>query len=110
MGYEATAGSELPYYIFNNSYRQAAVAGYANLEAVGSYRENYNIPQGIREETLSELIRRHLTRSGLPVEVSKGEWGNGQHEWNFHYGDALTMPTITPFSSNVSKESPRVWV
>ena len=33
MGYRPMAGSELEYYIFNNSYRQAAAAGYDGLGA-----------------------------------------------------------------------------
>jgi glutamine synthetase len=36
-------------------------------------------------------VRRHLRRSGVPVESSKGEWGVGQHELNVRYADALAM-------------------
>jgi len=91
MGFEAMAGSELEYYIFNNSYRQAAVAGYAGLEPAGWYIEDYHVVQGTREETLNGAVRRHLTQSGIPVECSKGEWGKGQHELNLRYSNALTM-------------------
>jgi len=91
MGYEAMAGSELEYYIFNNSYRQAAVAGYTGLEPAGWYIEDYHVLQGTREETLNGAVRRHLTQSGIPVECCKGEWGKGQHELNLRYSDALTM-------------------
>jgi glutamine synthetase len=85
------AGSELEYYIFNNSYRQAAAAGYASLEPAGWYLEDYHVVQGTREEHLNGAVRRHLHRSGIPVECSKGEWGKGQHELNVRYSDALTM-------------------
>ena len=37
------------------------------------------------------LARRHLKESGVPVETSKGEWGNGQHELNVRYAEALDM-------------------
>ena len=36
-------------------------------------------------------VRRHLDRSGVPVESSKGEWGLGQHEMNIRYADILEM-------------------
>ncbi len=85
------AGSELEYYIFNNSYRQAAAAGYNGLEAAGWYLEDYHVLQGTREEKLNGAVRRHLAQSGIPVECSKGEWGKGQHELNVRYSDILTM-------------------
>ena len=44
-----------------------------------------------REESFNGAVRRHLKRSGVPVENSKGEWGLGQHELNVRYADALTM-------------------
>jgi len=91
MGYQAMAGSELEYYIFNNSYRQAADSGYTGLEPAGWYIEDYHILQGTREERLNGAVRRHLTQSGIPVEGSKGEWGMGQHELNLRFSDALTM-------------------
>lgn len=91
MGYQVMAGSELEYYIFNTSYRQAAAAGYACLEPAGWYLEDYHVFQGTREEVLNGAVRRHLTESGIPVECSKGEWGKGQHELNVRYSDALTM-------------------
>jgi glutamine synthetase len=91
MGFQAMAGSELEYYSFNQSYRQAAAGGYASLEPAGWYREDYHVLQGTREEALNGAVRRHLTQSGIPVECSKGEWGKGQHELNLRYGDALTM-------------------
>ncbi|HTP41852.1 MAG TPA: glutamine synthetase, partial [Nitrospiria bacterium] len=37
MGYQAMAGSELEYYIYNNSYRDAAARGYDGLEPAGWY-------------------------------------------------------------------------
>ena len=36
-------------------------------------------------------MRRHLSRSGVPVEGSKGEWGKGQHELNLRFANALEM-------------------
>jgi len=91
MGYRPFAGTELEYYIYNNSYRQAAAFRYHGLEAAGWYLEDYHVLQGTREEKLNGTVRRHLSQSGIPVECSKGEWGKGQHELNVRYADALTM-------------------
>jgi glutamine synthetase len=91
LGYEPMCGSELEYYIFNDSYRQAAAAGYTALEPAGWYLEDYHVLQGTREEKLNGAVRRHLAASDVPVECSKGEWGKGQHELNVRYADALTM-------------------
>ncbi len=89
-GYQVMAGSELEYYLFRNSYREAAAKGYSGLEPAGWYLEDYNLLQGSREEDFNGAVRRHLNDSGIPVESSKGEWGLGQHEVNIRYADVLT--------------------
>ncbi len=91
LGFSAQAASELEYFIFNDSYRDAAAKGYAGLESAGWYIEDYHALQGSREEAFNGAVRRHLNRSGVPVENSKGEWGLGQHELNVRYADILTM-------------------
>ncbi len=90
-GYSAMAASELEYYGFRNSYRDAAKSGYAQLEPLGHYLEDYHLLQGARSEFYTGAVRRHLEQSGIPVENSKGEWGLGQHEVNVRYADVLTM-------------------
>jgi glutamine synthetase len=91
LGYEPMCASELEYYIFNNSYREAAASGYASLEPAGWYLEDYHALQGTREEPLNGAVRRHLAKSGIAVECSKGEWGRGQHELNVRYTRAMDM-------------------
>ena len=90
-GYSAMAGSELEYYIFRESYRDAAKGGHAHLEPAGWYVEDYHALQGTRTESFNAAVRRHLAASGVPVECTKGEWGKGQHELNVRYSDVLTM-------------------
>lgn len=91
MGYSAKAGSELEYYLFEDSYREAASKGHAQLKPVGWYLEDYHMLQGTREEPFNGAVRRHLAASGIPVECTKGEWGVGQHELNVRYTDVLAM-------------------
>ncbi len=90
-GFQVAAASELEYYLYRDSYRGAYEKGYANLEPAGWYLEDYNILQATREEPFTAAARRHLSRSGVPVESSKGEWGLGQHELNIRYADVLSM-------------------
>jgi glutamine synthetase len=89
--YQCFAATELEHYLFRTSYRDASHKGYRDLEAAGWYLEDYHILQGTRTENFHAAARRHLKLSGVPVETSKGEWGNGQHEVNVRYAEALDM-------------------
>jgi glutamine synthetase len=91
LGYEAYAASELEHYLFRKSYREAHEQHYRDLVPGGWYLEDYHILQGTRTEDFHAAVRRHLKRSGVPVENSKGEWGPGQHEVNVRYAEALDM-------------------
>ena len=91
MGLESFAASELEYYLFENSYRQANEQYFHDLKPVGWYLEDYHILQGTRTEHFHAAARRHLKKSGVPVENSKGEWGLGQHELNVRYSETLEM-------------------
>ena len=90
-GFSAMAASELEYFIFEDSYREASERGYSGLTPVGWYSEDYHLFQGTREEFFNRAARRALARSGIPVETSKGETGVGQHELNVRYAGVLAM-------------------
>ncbi len=104
LGYTAKAASELEFYTFEDSYRSAAEKGYANLQPVGWYIEDYHMLQSMRQEPVVGAIRRHLRNSGVPVENSKGEWGLGQHELNIQYTDALPMADRHAIYKQCAKE------
>ncbi len=91
LGLQPMIGSELEYYLFQDSYGQAKTKGYRRLRPGGWYLEDYHLLQGTRLEGFNGAVRRHLRLSGVPVESSKGEWGLGQHEVNVRHADALTM-------------------
>ena len=90
-GLQSYAATELEHYLFRTSYRDAAQSGYRDPEPAGWYLEDYHLLQGTRTESFHAAARRHLKRSGVPVETSKGEWGEGQHELNVRYAEALDM-------------------
>ena len=104
MGFEVKAASELEYYIYEDSYRAASVKGYDKLVPAGWYLEDYHILQGTREEKFTALARHHLSRSGIPIENSKGEFGLGQHELNVRYANVLTMADRHTIFKHAMKE------
>jgi glutamine synthetase len=88
---QLAAASELEFYAFEDSYREATESGWAQLMPTSDVREDYHLLQTAREEPLLGSVRRHLAASGVPVETSKGEWGRGQHEVNVRYTDLAAM-------------------
>jgi glutamine synthetase len=91
QGLTAMAGSEVEYYIFQDSYREAAKKLHTGMDPAGWYIEDYHTLQGTRVEDINAAARRHLSKSGIEVECTKGEWGLGQHELNLKYCDVLEM-------------------
>lgn len=91
MEYTSAMASELEYYIYRNSYKQAMQKNYTDLEPAGWYLEDYHILQATRNEDFNAAARKYLTLSGLEVETTKGEAGTGQHELNIKYSDPLGM-------------------
>ena len=103
-GFTAKLASELEFYLFNNSYSAAFAEGYRNLTPSSDYRIDYHTMQPAREEALFRTVRNQMCLAGVPVESSKGEWGRGQHEVNFVYGDALPMADLhTVFKQGIKE-------
>ncbi len=90
-GLSFKVGSELELYLFKDGYDAARQKGWHGLEPGGHYIEDYHILQGTKEEFLIREIRNRMEEAGVPVECSKGEWGNGQQEINLRYSDPLEM-------------------
>jgi glutamine synthetase len=103
-GSMAMGASELELYVFKDSYEDVAKKSFVNLEPIGRVIEDYHILQGTKEEHLIGAIRRHLERSGVPVESSKGEWGPGQQEIGLRYADLLEMADRHAIYKHAAKE------
>jgi glutamine synthetase len=88
-GYRVKAGSELEFYLFKDSFEQAAQKRYQDLQTSSTYIMDYHMLQTTKDEWLIRQMRNHLAGAGIPIEFSKGEFGKGQHEINFTYRDAL---------------------
>ena len=69
----AKMGSELEFYVFDDTYEEARKKGYTDLKTAGWYIEDYHIFQTTKEESLIRAIRNGMDGAGVPVEFSKGE-------------------------------------
>lgn len=103
-GFEVYCGSELEFFLFRESYEEAAAKGYRNLTPHAGFIQDYHILQTTRDEYLIRAIRNGMDGAGIPVEFSKGEAGCGQHEINLRYADALTMADRHVIYKNGAKE------
>lgn len=103
-GYACMFGSELEFFLFRDSFEEAADRGYRDLAPHSAVIEDYHVLQTSREEYLVRAIRNGMDGAGVPVEFSKGEAGRGQHEINLVYADALEMADRHVVYKNGAKE------
>ena len=90
-GLKSGMASELEFLLFNDTYREAHVSDYSKLTPSSDYRIDYHTMQPGRDEPILRSIRNDMTAAGIPIESSKGEWSQGQHELNFIYGAPMGM-------------------
>jgi glutamine synthetase len=88
-GLEVMAATELEFFLFKDSYEEAADKGWRGLVPHTSTIEDYQLLQTAREEYILGRVRHEMVEAGIPVEFSKGEAGRGQHEVNVTYAGAL---------------------
>jgi glutamine synthetase len=88
-GYQVKTGSELEFYMFKDSFDEAAQKRYQGLQPSSNYIMDYHMLQTTKDEWLIRKMRNELAGAGIPIEFSKGEFGRGQQEINFTYRDAL---------------------
>ncbi|MBI5501431.1 MAG: glutamine synthetase [Deltaproteobacteria bacterium] len=88
-GFRAMTASELEFFLFRETYEEAARKRYHDLTPYASFVEDYHVLQGTREEFVVRAIRNGMEAAGIPIEFSKGEWGPGQQEINLRYADPL---------------------
>lgn len=103
-GFTVKVGAELEFFLFKDSYAEAAAKRYHGLVPHADVIEDYHIFQTTRDEYLIRDIRNGLEAAGVPVEFSKGEAGKGQHEINLVYADACEMADRNTIYKNAAKE------
>jgi len=103
-GMRASAGTELEFIVFRDSYEDAWRKGYRDLEPANLYNVDYSLLGTARVEPLIRRIRNSMQAAGMAVENSKGECNFGQHEINFRYGEALRAADDHAIYKNGAKE------
>ena len=103
-GLRAFAGTELEFIVFKDTYEEAWKKGFNDLEPANLYNVDYSLLGSARVEPLIRRIRNEMTAAGMTVENSKGECNLGQHEINFHYGEALVTADDHVIYKNGAKE------
>ena len=72
IGLRPMMASELEFFLYEQSYRDAHAAGYRGLSPIGPYNEDYHIFQTSKEEEVMRAIRTGLNAAGIPVEFEQG--------------------------------------
>jgi glutamine synthetase len=103
-GLTCMTASELEFFLFNQTSHSACAGRYASLAPASDYRIDYHTLQPAREESLMRALRNYMTGAEVPIESSKGEWGRGQHEINFVYGEPLAMADGHTLFKQATKE------
>ena len=104
MGLAAMMGSELEFFLFNQSFEAARAAGYRGMQLASAYNEDYHIFQTTKEEDVMRAVRNGLYGAGVPVECTKGEASAGQEEINVLYAEALECADNHSLVKNGTKE------
>jgi glutamine synthetase len=102
--YTPMFGSELEFYLFEETFQEAHRKGYRDLTPSVPYILDYHILATTYSEGLMRQIRNGMKGAGLVVESSKGEAWPGQQEVNFRYTDALAMADNHTVYKNGAKE------
>jgi glutamine synthetase len=103
-GWDAFAGTELEFMVFEDTYEQAWDSGYRDLTPSNRYNVDYSLLGTARVEPLLRRIRNAMMDAGMTVEDSKGECNFGQHEINFLYDHALKTADQHVVYKNGAKE------
>ena len=103
-GLDAMFGTELEFYVLQESYAEAHAKHYRELTPSVPYILDYHVLATTYDEPLIRQIRNGMVGAGIQVESSKGEAWPGQHEINFRYADALTMADGHVIYKNGAKE------
>jgi glutamine synthetase len=104
LGFEAFAGTELEFIVFDDSYESAWDSGYTKLTPSNRYNVDYSVLGGTRVEPLLRDIRNHMYSAGLTVESAKGECNYGQHEIAFKFDTVVRTADNHSVYKNGAKE------
>jgi len=103
-GLQAMCAVEPEFYVFGDSYREAARKHWHELERLTSTLADYSIHRASVDEPFIGLLRRTAIEGGIPIECTKAEYGCVQHEVNLTYADAMEMADRATLLKAITKE------
>jgi glutamine synthetase len=104
LGFTPMVGSELEFFLLQETYAEAHAKHYRDLTPSVPYILDYHILATSFDEPLLRQLRNGMHAAGIRVESSKGEAWPGQQEVNFRFADALTMADNHVVYKNGAKE------
>lgn len=90
-GFRPMAGTELEFYLFENDQKSLRKNGFRGLEPTTIVPSDFMIHEANTYEPFFQKLRADLLASGIAVEAAQCEWGSGQWEMTFTYGEPLEM-------------------
>lgn len=103
-GLAVKAGSEFEFFVLKDSWESLAERGWPVPKAFGYYNEDYHLLQATKAEPLHHLLRTQMSAVNVPIEFSKGEAANGQHEVNIRYDHVLESADRSVMFKHGAKE------
>lgn len=91
LGLEPQTGTELEFYLFLNDQRALRDSGFRDLRPSTAIPSDFMVHEGNTFEPFFQKLRADLAASGVEVEAAQSEWGTGQWEMTFAYGEPLEM-------------------
>jgi len=104
LGYQAYAGTELEFILFEDTYEEAFKKNYTDLSPSTLHNVDYSLLATTRLEPLIRDIRVGMEGAGLYLEAAKGECNLGQQEIGFRYDEALLTCDNHVIYKNGAKE------
>jgi glutamine synthetase len=104
LGFTPMFGSELEFFLLQETYAEAHAKHYRDLTPSVPYILDYHILATTYDEPFLRQIRNGMHAAGIRVETSKGEAWPGQQEVNFRFADALAMADNHTIYKNGAKE------
>jgi glutamine synthetase len=104
LGLVPMVGTEIEFFLFEESYDDARASGYAALTPRSPYPQDYHLLRTAVQEDVLGALRRGLRQAGFPVEFSKGEAGRGQHEVNLTFDAAVECADMGVVFKHAVKE------
>jgi glutamine synthetase len=88
-GLVPVCAAETEFYVFDDDYEAAFDKNWHALRRAHRTRSDYSLFRSTLDEPLLGAMRRHAISSGIPLETTKQEWGNGQVELALTHCEAL---------------------